>query len=293
MASAPKKRGKLSNEEMAFIREYSRKMPKERIAQELNRTIEPIERYIAEQGLSTNTEDNDRQLVKKRLMNKYFWKSIEDQLQPEEIDYFVNGWIDLSMTQFGNDVTATDEQDIKQLLLFEIQKNRCGKQRRIDLETVDKYQKEYMAEEAKGQLADPATLQIKMELKTQAQTAVSVNVQEMDKYVKSCDDILKRLKSTRDQRLKQVESGQNTFMSVLKFLEDKKNRELEGRKAELESLAADKKTKELYELHQFGDGTLDPPILNSESSKMHKERELKDEQEKRDLSNKPEETDKE
>lgn len=288
MTSLPKKRGKLSNEETAFIRENSRKMPKDRIAMELNRTIEPIERYIAEQGLSTNTEEHDRTMTKKRLLNKYFWKSIEDQLEPEEISYFVNGWIDM-MEMYNNDVTATEEQEMKQFLLFEISKNRCGKTKRKQIEEVEKWQKMFEDEELKGANKDPNLSSLYGNMKSNAQTMVTQINMEMDKYVKACADILKSLKSTRDQRIKQVESGQTTFMSVLKFLEDKKNRELRGRIDELQKLAADKKTAELYELHQYGDGSLDPVILNHESSQLLKDMEKQDEEERRGISNKQEE----
>lgn len=289
MTSLPKKRGKLSNEEMAFIRENSRKMPKERIAHELNRTIEPIERYIAEQGLSTNTEENDRTMIKKRLLNKYFWKSIEDQLEPEEIGYFVNGWIDM-MEQFNNDVTATDEQDMKQYLLFEISKNRCGKLKRKQAEDIEKWQKMFEEEELKGANKDPNLSSLYAQMKGNAQNMIIQINGEMDKYVKSCADLMKGLKATRADRIKQVESGQTTFMSVLKFLEDKKNRELRGRIDELQKLAADKKTKEdLYSLHQYGDGSLDPIILNHESSQLLKDMERQEEQEKRTFPNQSEE----
>jgi hypothetical protein len=274
MASAPKKRGKLSLEEEKFIRDNHKNMTLKDIAEAINRTIEPVEKFIVANGLTVNTQEADRNLIKKKLLAKFFWKSVEAQLTEDEVDFFINGWVEM-IEQFNEDVTPTEEQQIKQYLMCEILKNRCGILRKKEMDAIAQWEKQIQGEEDS---IDPDMMKIE-NLQRHIGLA-KANLQsyatESEKYQKTSQDLMKDLKGTRDQRFKKVEAGQTTFTSIIKFLSDRKNAEQEGREIELLRLAAEKKRKELYDYHQYGDGQLDPPILNYESQTMLEERENQD-----------------
>ena len=57
----PKKRGKLSIDEERYIRENISELSIEQIAEAINRTVKPVERYVIENnlGVSTLTEQQN------------------------------------------------------------------------------------------------------------------------------------------------------------------------------------------------------------------------------------------
>lgn len=273
-----KKPGKLSLDEMKFIEEHAAKMKIEDIANALNRHVEPIQKFIIERGLSVSGQDVDRKLIRERLLKEFFWESTKAQLYPNEQEYFINGWIEL-VESFNNDVLPSEKLDIKQLLLLEIQKNKAGIALKKEEEVAKQYEELIEKEVLKGQgNRDDAQIMIWQNQVSLARTNIQAHLDQIDKCNKTCKDLRKDLKATRDQRFNKVEAGQTTFGSIIKALIDKSNRDMEGRELELMKMAADKKTEELYEYHEYGDGMVDIPILNHESFTLHQERE-KDEKE--------------
>jgi hypothetical protein len=71
----------------------------------------------------------------------------------------------------------------------------------------------------------------------------------------------------------------DTFSGLIDRLHsDPAYREFLGREIELQKLAADNwETKTGFELHEYMDGSIDPPILNWHSALLHSEREKQNE----------------
>ena len=114
----PKKRGQLSLDEEQFIREHVNKLSVEDIADQLNRSTNPIERYISENNLYLGQETlNDYQFLKKKLHSKPFWDEILKQFDADsgELKYFEDTWIGL-IKQFREDVLPAEELQIKQFM---------------------------------------------------------------------------------------------------------------------------------------------------------------------------------
>ena len=90
-----KKRGQLSNDEMAFIRDNVGSMTIEDIATSLNRSTKPIEKYIVQNKLSFDKEENKTdETLRLKLHAKTFWPEIERQFDYNtgELSYFENTW---------------------------------------------------------------------------------------------------------------------------------------------------------------------------------------------------------
>lgn len=93
-----------------------------------------------------------------------------------------------------------------------------------------------------------------------------------------CDTLLNQLylleKSIKKYGRRTKEYAADTFSGLIDlYVKEPETLESDFFHSELLSIATDKKTNELYELHQYEDGSLDPPILNWESSKQLKEKE--------------------
>jgi hypothetical protein len=99
-------------------------------------------------------------------------------------------------------------------------------------------------------------------------------VSEAGKYTefsKERNSILKGLKMTRDQRVKELESGKETFVSLMKSFQKKEVRDREGRRMELLRLAAQKEYERLGKFREFPDGSEDQPLLNAETVALHED----------------------
>ena len=73
-----KKRGKLSNGEMNFIRQNCLDMPIEDIAAQINRTVEPVQKFIDKENLKMrNMTDSEHLLV--QLRDRYYYKELNKQ----------------------------------------------------------------------------------------------------------------------------------------------------------------------------------------------------------------------
>ena len=263
-----KKRGQLSLDEEKYIRgHYQLKSPAE-IAQELNRTVGPINRYINENNLLAGEDKQDlTKSLKHRLHKKTFWGEITKQFDTAtgELQYFEETWVNL-IQQFREDVLPAEELQIKQFITIDILINRSMKDRKRHISDTEKLQELVDKEYSKpGQLRDSATL---MNMETQlsfARNSIASYTNEYTKLLNEQQKISKDLKATREQRIKRIEDGKSSWTGLIRMLEEEKIREIEGRQMEIISLAAKNSKGALMEYHQYQDGTLDNPFLTPES----------------------------
>ena len=79
-----RKRGKLSNEEMSYIEQNCFDLSLEEIASNLNRTIEPVRKYIDKKNLKARDLTDDEHLLS-TLRDRYYYKELYKQMS--EYDY--------------------------------------------------------------------------------------------------------------------------------------------------------------------------------------------------------------
>ena len=81
-----RKRGKLSNEEMKYIRENCFDLSIEEIAENLNRTEDPVRRYIDEQNLKARDLDDHSHLLNE-MRSRYYYGELKKQMNDAELIY--------------------------------------------------------------------------------------------------------------------------------------------------------------------------------------------------------------
>lgn len=263
-----KKRGQLSLSEEEFIRTNVSILPVEEIANQLNRNIDPINRYIQENQLYESSDSKtEYNILKNKLHSKTFWKEISRQFDEEtgELEYFEDVWINL-IKQFREDVLPAEELQIKQFITIDILINRSMKERKRHISETEKLQKIVDSEYAKPEdQRDSAKL---MNLESQlsfSRNSIASYTNEYTKLLAEYQKISKDLKATREQRIKRIEDGKSSWVGLIRMLEEEDIREKEGREMAILSLATDKARQKLYEYHQYADDKLDSPILNDES----------------------------
>jgi hypothetical protein len=263
-----KKRGQLSLDEEKFIRDNIGLMSIEDIANNINRSNKPIERYIIENKLSFDSEENKTdENLKLKLHSKTFWPEIARQFDEStgELEYFENTWIGL-IKQFREDVLAAEELQIKQFITIDILINRSMKERKRHIAETERLQtkvdEEYNKPEDQRDIPRLANLETQLSF---ARNSIASYTNEYTKLLNEQQKISKDLKATREQRIKRIEDGKSSWVGLIRMLEDEAIREKEGKEMEIIALATNKAKESLFSLHQYQDKKIDHPILNPES----------------------------
>mgnify|MGYP003336190924 FL=1 len=262
-----KKRGQLSLDEEKFITDNINILSIEQIADNLNRNVDPIKRYIDENQLYSLGEKSDNEILKRKLRSKTFWNEVVRQFDAEtgELQYFEDTWVGL-IKQFREDVLPAEELQIKQFITIDILINRSMKERKRHISETEKLQKlvdkEYEKPEDQRDIPRLANLETQLSF---ARNSISSYTNEYTKLLAEQQKISKDLKATREQRIKRIEDGKSSWVGLIRMLEDEAIREKEGREMEIIALATEKSKKTLYSFHEYADHTVDSPILNCDS----------------------------
>ena len=264
----PRKRGQLSLDEEKYIRENVEKFSPAIIAEHLNRSVDPINRYIGENRLYVpSDEKSENEILKRKLHSKTFWTEIERQFDEHsgELEYFENTWIGL-IKQFREDVLPAEELQIKQFITIDILINRSMKERKRHIAMTEKLQKdvdkEYEKPEDQRDIPKLASLETQLSF---ARNSIANYTNEYTKLLNEQQKISKDLKATREQRIKRIEDGKSSWVGLIRMLEDEEIREKEGREMEIIKLATDKSKTKLYEYHEYQDGSVDRPFFTPDS----------------------------
>ena len=88
-----RKRGKLSNGEMDYIRQNCFDLSIDEIAETLNRTDTPIKKFIDKENLrARDLTDHEHLLI--NLRGRYYYKELRKQFSSHELIFFEHQWID-------------------------------------------------------------------------------------------------------------------------------------------------------------------------------------------------------
>jgi len=265
----PRKRGQLGLEEEKFIRDNIGLLSIEQIADQLNRTVKPVERYISEAkiGLKTPDEQENDKTLRQKLHAKTFWTEIERQFDKDtgELDYFEDTWIGL-VKQFREDVLPAEELQIKQFITIDILINRSMKERKRHIADTEKLQtevdREYQLDEELRDGPKLANLETQLSF---ARNSIANYTNEYTKLLNEQQKISEDLKATREQRIKRIEDGKSSWIGLIRMLEDEEIREKQGREMEIMAMAVEKNKQLLSEYHQYADDGVDMPLLTPET----------------------------
>jgi hypothetical protein len=238
------------------------------IADKLDRHDITVRTYLEKSGVpykEMTTDQRDRHVLKNRLTQRAYWQEVEQQFSTHEINQFMEHWINL-MRQFREDVLYNEELQIKQLVTLQILMDRSMKDRKAQVEELERLQKSIDEEYAinRAERDDARIAHMESQIAFVRNTVASYTKEHVD-LLRQLKDIEKALKATREQRIKRIEDSKTSFMGWLRSLEDEDVRARTGDDIELIRLAKDKAREKLSEYHEFGDGRVDVPFLNADT----------------------------
>ena len=265
------KRGALSNQEMDFIRANVATMEPAVIAAHLNRNPEPILRFISRNRVGKTFEEirgeaeKTEQQIYRQLKDKSFYKNLKEQLSVAELDYFADHWVALVL-QFNGDLAASEEMELKELLILEILKNRESSSEYFRMQQLDQ-----LHDQIRNEMKQPRHSRdqdLINSLSTQAsqiKVASSTYVRNFKDLCDRADKMRKALHASRQDRVKHLENAKVDFVAFLRLLEEHGEKLKVGKEMEVIRAAKEKEQRRLASLHTFSDGKVDRPILCSET----------------------------
>lgn len=259
-----RKRGKLSNDEMRYIEQNCFDLSLEEIADNLNRTIEPVKKYIDKKNLKARDLTDDEHLLS-TLRTRYYYKKLLKQMSDDEIIYFEHQWIDF-FKQFNEDVTHTEEMQILEVIRTEILINRSMEDRKEIMNQIEVLER--LIDEEMDKSEDLRNTQAIAMWQQQLGSYIgskSSYINEHEKLLTKKEKYLRDLKGTREQRKKVADDAKTNFSLWLRQLDEIETREREGFDMAVQSIAADKARKRLADYHEYVDGEVDQPLLNHET----------------------------
>ena len=259
-----KKRGKLSTGEMDYIRQNCFDLSIEEIAENLNRTTGPVQKFIDKENLKAR-DLTDHEYMLTHLRDRYYYKELGKQFSDGELIFFEHQWIDY-FKQFSEDVTHTEEMQILEVIRTEILINRGMEDRQEVVANIERLNK--LIDDEMDKPSDMQDSQAIASFQTQlgalmASKAAYIN--EHEKLLTKKERLLKDLKGTREQRKRRSEDAKTNFSSWLRQLDNEEFRKREEESMEVNRLAADKALEKLSEYHTFEDGTVDQPFINADT----------------------------
>lgn len=273
------KKGQLSNVEKGFIRANANRLKPAQIAEKLSRSEKQVLGYLTEHSLlpvAASSEEPEREseaaLVEARhkLRQTMAWKQLKDELDEDELLYFEEKYAQY-MTQFREDVLVTEETQIFLVIKLEIMMHRNSKAKRGAANDISRLS--MIRDKFLRKFDDPSNMsdndrEYVMALETQIQACKAAEAAKSTEFIKleeKHQGLLKDLKATRDQRVSRIESSRETFLGVIKRLQQEDEREFAGRHMELLRMAADKEMNRLGSAYKFEDGAEDLPVLNADT----------------------------
>lgn len=264
-----RKRGKFSLEELEYIDNNSNVLSAEVIAEHLNRSVDVVAKHIDEikdkkNGVLQRVQEKN---ASRDLRSKPYWAEIKQQYSERELELYQYHWAKY-IEQFNDDITHSEESQICKAIDLEILMARILKEKYKIESELSIFERDLLKELNRDEsLRDNNLIQaIQLQLQSYraSQTSKTKEYNELlDKHQKMARD----LKTTRDQRFKEIQERKITFFGWLKTFQDIKERERMSKEAALISLALDKSRQDLSDYHKYEDGTLDQPILSADTIK--------------------------
>ena len=247
---------KLNKSDREYIDKHHQTMSSSEISTLLLKPIVLIEDYIADIN-----DDNY-----KNLRSSKAWKQLKQEMDEEELEYFEEQYVKY-MAQFREDVLVTEETQIFLVIRFEVMMHRNAKSKRNsgkEIGRLIRMQADFTDRFDPTDIMSDADRNYILNLETQIQAAKASEQARSNEFIKleeKHQGLLKDLKATRDQRITRIESSKETYLSIIKRLQNEEERDLVGGTMETMKMATRKEEDKLTSPHTFADGSQDMPLL--------------------------------
>lgn len=260
------KTGRLSKSEWEYIDRHYKEMTIDQLAEKMDRSPDPIIAYLNKTGQGSNQKNTLIAQAENDIKTKPYWKELKQQFSEEELELFIAHWKDI-IAQFRKDVLATEELQIIDVIKLEILMNRALREQKENADLISDYQDEI--NDLRNQPLEGETLERITELERNIAMCRAARPQLTTEYKdlqtkKSA--LFKDLKATREQRIAKLEDTKESFAGLIRKLNsDPDFIKEQNEYMEKMRLAVLEERKRLGDYHNYDDGMVDQPLLNSDN----------------------------
>lgn len=272
----------VTNEDKEQILNLSKTMGVTEIATLLNKSEAQVKRVIKQSELMLKADRRlasltDKEVeIAKDIKKTKTWQQLTEELSPNELLYYEEKYAQY-MAQFKDDVLVTEQTQISLLIKFEIMMHRNAKAKYSAAQEIARLvsmQNDYLSTFPDRSAMSEQDREYVLSLEAQIQAAKQAEQARSSEFIKLEEKhqaLLKDLKATREQRVTRIESSKQSFLAIIKQLQEEENRELMGRHMEIMKHVSSKEMDRLGSSHVYEDGNADIPILNADTLEEQKE----------------------
>jgi hypothetical protein len=260
------KRGRLSKEEIRFIKAHIDDVTIEDLAKQLDRDIESLDSFV-KRKLKKNISLEEE--IAFSLEDRPYWKDLQSQFTTDELELFQYHWGRI-ISQFKDDVFPTEELQVVDVIKLEILMNRCLKSNKDNIDEMNLIEKLIRDERAvdKDQRDMDYILNLERQLASLRASQESLSRDYRELQSKKVG-MLREMKGTREQRIKRLEDSKQSFTSwVAHLIQDPETLKRYGIEMEKMRLAMKKEEERLSAFHTYEDGQVDQPFLTPDTLKQ-------------------------
>jgi hypothetical protein len=223
-----------------------------------------VEKYIMDNFRQSFSEA--AQAAKFDIQKSLMWSELKAQFSSEELKLFLYHWGRI-VGQFKDDVFPTEGLQIVDAIKLELLMSRALRNQQKSMEDIlfleEQLEKERNLDEEERDTDRITNLERQIGVLRASQDSLSTQFKDMlDKKTK----IFREMKATRDQRIKILEQGKESYISWLKkIMTDAELKDRLGKDMEKMRLAADAEFGRLSGYHEYIDGSVDQPMLTPEN----------------------------
>lgn len=263
-----KKAGPWSKDDKSFIHKQAGKISPDEIAKHLKRNPDSVKTYMGKQGLLKYYNKSDNVILDNvsRIDESHHWPILCQKFSPAELESFKYHWKNM-VKQFKDDIWHTEELQIIDVITLEILIDRKLIDSQKIKEKIEYIEKEIIKEKKK-QPIDPEVIGDYQKELAGWYASVDSVTKDYTILLKEKQNLLQKLKATREQRIKDLDSSKTNLVGWIKsLLEDNQLRIDLGLKIEKMRLATNVEYERLSEFHKYEDGEVDQMVLNADNVK--------------------------
>ena len=242
------------------------------VAARLNRSVGLVQKWAdanlprAGSGAGASPR-KDKVEIKHTLKRSLKWQYLREELTEAEVDYFQEQYA-CYVQQFRDDILPSEEDQIFNMIKLDIATHRNRRDVRVLREELDRLEAEYRslpapADREQAEQMRARDIENAMGGIRAAETARDASWLKQHTELRSLQE---ELKATRSQRVNKDFSMKESFVDVLRRLQDDDYRGAIGTGAEYSRQATEREQNRLAKWHEFEDGKLDQPVLTAETA---------------------------
>lgn len=262
--------GRFGKKQDLFLQENFKDMTVDELAMAIKKTPEAVIKRMAILGLSIKDRKDRGLNAAHDIKNSPYWKQLKSELTNEEMDIFIEHWKEI-VGQFQEDILHTEKLQMMDLIKMEILMGRDLSTEKLQNEFVQscrdrmkRIQKDAdLSLDEKEALMQSIGMELGVALSNQKEIRKSYN-----ELLGKKKDILKAMKSTREQRIERLQDANQNFSAWLTdILSNAQRRKQIGIEMEKMRLAMEVETHRISDWHEFEDGEVEQPLLTPDTIK--------------------------